>query len=48
MLEIMKNGTISFSPDYRESKFELYVVQLAIGFRVYQGNPGRPSSGQTP
>jgi len=30
MLEIMKNGTISFSPDFRESKFELYVVQLAM------------------
>ncbi len=30
MLEIMKNGTISFSPDFRESKFDLYVVQLAM------------------
>lgn len=30
MMEIMKGGTISFSPDFRESKFDLYVVQLAM------------------
>jgi len=30
MMEIMKGGYISFSPDFRESKFELYVVQLAM------------------
>jgi branched-chain amino acid transport system substrate-binding protein len=28
MIETMKNGTISFSPDFRESKFELFVEQL--------------------
>ncbi|MCU0632483.1 MAG: ABC transporter substrate-binding protein [Methanolinea sp.] len=30
MMEIMKGGIISFSPDFHESKFDLYVVQLAI------------------
>ncbi|MDI9632625.1 MAG: ABC transporter substrate-binding protein [Methanolinea sp.] len=30
MMEIMKDGVISFSPEYRESKFELYVVQLSM------------------
>jgi len=30
MMEIMKGGVISFSPDLHESKFDLYVVQLAM------------------
>lgn len=30
MMEIMKGGTIQFSPDFRESKFDLYVVQLSM------------------
>jgi branched-chain amino acid transport system substrate-binding protein len=28
MVEAMKEQTISFTPDYRESKFELYMEQL--------------------
>lgn len=28
VVEAMQNGVISFSPDYRESKFELYMQQL--------------------
>lgn len=30
MMEIMKEGSIRFSPDFHESKFDLYVVQLAM------------------
>jgi branched-chain amino acid transport system substrate-binding protein len=30
MMEIMKGGVISFSPDFRESKFDLYVEQLTM------------------
>jgi len=30
MMEIMKGGTIRFSPDFHESKFDLYVVQLSM------------------
>ncbi len=30
MMEIMKGGTIQFSPDFHESKFDLYVVQLSM------------------
>ena len=28
IIEVMQNGVITFSPDYRESKFELYMQQL--------------------
>ncbi|MCW3133321.1 MAG: ABC transporter substrate-binding protein [Methanophagales archaeon] len=28
IIEVMQNGVITFSPDYRESKFELYMEQL--------------------
>ncbi|RJS69871.1 ABC transporter substrate-binding protein, partial [Methanophagales archaeon] len=28
IIEVMQNGVIAFSPDYRESKFELYMEQL--------------------
>lgn len=28
IIEVMQNGVIAFSPDYRESKFELYMQQL--------------------
>ena len=32
MVETMQNQTINFSPDYRESKFELTMEQLSLGW----------------
>ncbi|MDH7509487.1 MAG: ABC transporter substrate-binding protein [Methanolinea sp.] len=39
MMEIMKNGTIAFSPEFRESKFDLYVVQLAMDQKSGEPRP---------
>lgn len=38
-IEAMKNGTISFSPDYREAQFILYMEQLAWNGTVQQQRP---------
>ena len=39
MVEAMKNGVITFSPDYRESKFELYMQQLIWDETVGETRP---------
>jgi branched-chain amino acid transport system substrate-binding protein len=39
MVEAMKGQTISFSPDYRESKFELYMEQLFWNETVKETRP---------
>ena len=39
MVEAMKNGVITFSPDYRESKFELYMQQLIWNETVGETRP---------
>jgi branched-chain amino acid transport system substrate-binding protein len=39
MVEAMKDQTISFSPDYRESKFELYMEQLIWNETVKETRP---------
>jgi branched-chain amino acid transport system substrate-binding protein len=39
LIELMKDGMISFSPDYRESKFELYMQQLLWNDSVNETRP---------
>lgn len=39
MVEAMQNGVITFSPDYRESKFELYMQQLIWDESVGETRP---------
>jgi branched-chain amino acid transport system substrate-binding protein len=39
MVEGMKNGMITFTPDYRESKFELYMQQLLWDESVGETRP---------
>jgi branched-chain amino acid transport system substrate-binding protein len=39
MVEAMKDGVVTFSPDYRESKFELYMQQLIWDESVGETRP---------
>jgi branched-chain amino acid transport system substrate-binding protein len=39
IVEVMKNGVITFTPDYRESKFELYMQQLFWDDAVSETRP---------
>ncbi len=39
IVEAMENGVITFSPDYRESKFELYMQQLIWDASVSETRP---------
>ena len=39
LIELMKDGMISFSPDYRESNFELYMQQLLWNDHVNETRP---------
>jgi len=39
MIEAMQNGTIQFSPDFRESKFLLYMEQLIWDPAVNETRP---------
>jgi len=39
IIEVMQNGVITFSPDYRESKFDLYMEQLIWNEAVGETRP---------
>jgi len=39
IIEVMQNGVITFSPDYRESKFDLYMQQLIWNETVGETRP---------
>ena len=39
IIEVMQNGVITFSPDYRESKFDLYMEQLIWNETVGETRP---------
>ena len=39
VIEAMKNNTISFSPDYRESSFDLWMEQLSYNATLGETRP---------